>query len=61
LKIPDAILPVKLTLPVGASVAPGDASTTIAVHVVVWLIMTADGEQSIDVEELLKATLIVWP
>lgn len=43
---PEVALLVKVTVPVGVRNVPGEVSWTFAVHVVVWLIATVDGEHN---------------
>lgn len=52
---------VKVTVPVGVIIAPGEASVTIAVQVVAWLMTAVGGLQATVVEasRLLTVTAVL--
>lgn len=49
----------KVTVPVGVTIVPGDVSVTIAVQVVAWLTTTVEGVQATAVEASRLLTVTV--
>ena len=49
----------KVTVPVGVIIVPGDVSVTIAVQVVAWLTTTVEGVQATTVEAPRLLTVTV--
>jgi len=50
----------KVIVPVGVMMVPGEVSVTVAVHVVAWPVVTLEGEHktAVEVERRLTITLV---